>query len=166
MLGIDWLITRSKGVLYLSVDESFLKSTVQYRSPYVAGDPYVDVSNMRRISAVAMAFPMQSPLMHPYVGLGISVNQVVDLRLQSTIAIPALAQAALDSVQAKRVAIAPMFMAGVQQRLPGFSVFAQGSGTFLPNDYYLKYLEPKRYLQWTIEAGIRYNVGSSIDREP
>jgi hypothetical protein len=165
MVGLDWLITRSRGGLYVSLDQSFVNTTVMYRSPYVPGDPYLDVSGLRRISAVGMLFPMQTPTFHPYVGMGASVNQLGDLKLQSGIGLPALAQAARDSIQAKRVAIAPMFMAGVQQRLPGFSVFAQGSGTFLPDGFYLKYLEPKRYLQWTVEAGIRYNVGSSIDRE-
>jgi hypothetical protein len=111
-----------------------------------------------------MLFPMQSPLTHPYLGIGLSVNQVGDAALERSLAIPALQAAAIDSVQAKRVAIAPMVIAGVQQRLPGFSVFAQGSGTWLQNGYLLKNLAAKHYLQWSLEAGIRYNVGSSIDR--
>src|SRR4051812_47904040 len=76
MVGVDWLVTRTNGGLYASFDQSFLKTTVTYRSPYAAGDPYLDVSNMRRYSLVAMAFPLQSPTLHPYAGLGISVNQL------------------------------------------------------------------------------------------
>ena len=33
------------------------------------------------------------------------------------------------------------------------------------NGFLLKNLAPKHYLQWSLEAGIRYNVGSSIDRD-
>jgi hypothetical protein len=164
MVGLDWVITRTNGGVYASFDQSFFNTTVMYRSPYVPGDPYLDVSGLRRYTVAAMAFPLQTPTLHPYAALGVSVNQLVSMNLQQTIALPALAEAARDSIQSKRVAISPMFMLGAQQRLLNFSVFAQGTGTFLPNDFYLKYSEPKRYLQWTLEAGIRYNVGSSVDR--
>lgn len=164
MVGIDWLITRTKGGLYVSVDQAFFTTSAFYRRPFVAGDPYLTLKNVRRISALAMGFPMQTPTVHPYVGIGASVNQIGDLQLQGSITNPALAAAAADSIQSKRVAISPVFMAGVQQRLPGFSVFAQGTGTFLSHDYYLRNAEPKRQLQWSIEGGIRYNIGSSIDR--
>lgn len=165
MVGLDWLITRSRGGLYVGIDESFFTSAAYYRRPAVSGDPGADIRNLRRISLAGMLFPMQRPYTHPYVGLGLSLNQLGDVGLDNTIAIPALASAAQDSLMAKKVAIAPMVIAGVQQRLPGFSVFAQGSGTWLQNGFLLKSLTAKHYLQWTLEAGIRYNVGSSIDRD-
>jgi hypothetical protein len=165
MVGIDWLITRSRGGLYVGVDQAFFSSAAFYRRPYVTGDPVAEMRNLRRISAAGMLFPIQSPTTHPYIGFGFSMNQVVDVGLSSSIAIPALAAAARDSIQAKKVTIAPMLIAGVQQRLPGFSVFAQGSGTWLQNGFLLKNVAPKHHLQWTVEAGIRYNVGSSIDRQ-
>lgn len=165
MIGLDWLITRSRGGLYVGIDESFFTSAAYYRRPAVSGDPGADIRNLRRISLVGMVFPLQRPYTHPYVGAGLSLNQLGDVGLDNTISIPALASAAQDSLMAKKVAIAPMVMAGVQQRLPGFSVFAQGSGTWLQNGFLLKSLTAKHYLQWTLEAGIRYNVGSSIDRD-
>ena len=165
MAGVDWLITRTRGGLYVGIDEAFFTSAAFYRRPYVKGDPAVMLRNERRISLAGMWFPMQSPMTHPYLGLGLSVNQVGDASLQFPLAIPALQSAAIDSVQAKKVAISPIFIAGVQQRLPNFSVFAQGSGTWLQNGFLLKNLAAKHYLQWSLEAGIRYNVGSSIDRD-
>ena len=164
MVGIDWMITRTRGGLYLGVDQSFFKSAAFYRRPYVAGDPVANLRNLRRITLAGMLFPMQSPYTHPYIGFGLSMNQIGDATLDRTIAIPALASAANDSLQAKKVSIGPTVIAGIQQRLPGFSVFAQGSGTWLQNGFFLKNLESKHFLQWTLEAGIRYNVGSSIDR--
>jgi hypothetical protein len=164
MVGLDWLITRTWGGLYAGIDQSFFSADAYYRHPSVTGDPSAQLHNLRRISLAGMAFPLQSPSLHPYLGFGFSLNQIGDASLSNTIAIPALMTAAQDSIQAKKVAIAPMFMAGVQQRLPNFSVFAQGSATWLPNGYLLKSPDPKHYLQWTLEAGIRYNVGSSVDR--
>jgi hypothetical protein len=165
MVGIDWMITRSRAGLYLGIDEAFFTSAAFYRRPFVAGDPAVRLRNERRISLAGLLFPMQSPMTHPYVGIGLTVNQVGDAALERALAIPALQSAAIDSVMAKKVAIAPMMIAGVQQRLPGFSVFAQGTGTWLQNGFLLRNPAPKHYLQWSLEAGIRYNVGSSIDRE-
>jgi hypothetical protein len=164
MVGIDWLITRTRGGLYLGLDESFFDASAYYRRPAVVGDPGAMLKNLRRISLAGVLFPMQSAYTHPYVGFGASVNQIGDATLERTLAIPALQSAAIDSIQAKKVAIAPMVLAGVQQRLPNFSVFAQGTATWLQNGFLLKSLAPKHYVQLSIEAGIRYNVGSSIDR--
>jgi hypothetical protein len=165
MVGIDWMITRTRGGLYIGVDQAFFSSAAFYRRPVVTGDPYAVLKNQRRISLAGMLYPMQSPEIHPYVGLGLTLNQVGDAYLSNNIAIPALLQAARDSIQTKKVTIAPMVIAGVQRRLPAFSVFAQGSATWLQNGYLLKNLAPKHFLQFSLEGGIRYNVGSSIDRE-
>jgi hypothetical protein len=164
MIGADWLITRTHGGLYVSVDQSFFTTTAYYREPYVAGDPYVNVRNLRRISLTAMGFPMQSPTLHPYVGAGLSLNQIGAAGLQSLLAFPAQNAAAADSIQSKKVTFAPMVIAGVQTRLPGFSVFAQGTGTWLQDGFFLHYRAPKRFIQLSLEGGIRYNIGSSIDR--
>lgn len=165
LVGIDWMITRRSGGLYVGVDQSFFTSAAYYRRPFVAGDPGAQLRNLRRISLAGMLFPMQRPLMHPYVGFGLSLNQIGAVGLDAAIPLPALASAARDSLQSKKVTIAPMVIAGIQQRLPGFSVFAQGTGTWLQKGYYLRHLDPKHFLQWTLEGGIRYNVGSSIDRQ-
>jgi hypothetical protein len=95
----------------------------------------------------------------------LTLNQVGDAYLSNSIAIPALQQAAADSVMSKKVTISPLVVAGVQRRLPAFSVFAQGTATWLQNGYLLKNIAPKHFLQFSLEAGVRYNVGSSIDRE-
>lgn len=165
MVGIDWMITRTRGGLYVGIDESFFSSAAFYRRPYVTGDPAAVMRNMRRVTLAGMLFPLQRPYTHPYVGFGLALHQLGDVGLNNTISIPALASAAQDSLMAKKVTIAPLAIVGVQQRLPGFSVFAQGSGTWLQNGFLLRNLAPKHYLQWTLEAGIRYNVGSSIDRD-
>lgn len=164
MVGIDWLITRSKGGLYVSVDQSFFTSAAFYKRPFLAGDPAANLRNLRRIMVAGVAFPMQTSHTHPYIGFGASLNQIGDAELERPIAIAQLANAAKDSLQSKKVSISPTVIAGVQRRLPQFSVFAQGTGTWLRNGFYLKNEAPKHYLQWTLEGGIRVNVGSSIER--
>jgi hypothetical protein len=164
MAGLDWLITRTRGGLLVSADQSFLHTYGFYREPYQSGDPYVYLDNERRYSLLGLFFPMQTPMLHPYFGVGASLHQVVSATVGSGITLPALRQAAADSVQANKVAIGPMVVLGAQQRLNNFSVFAQGTATWLPTGYYLRHESPKRGVTLSLEGGIRYNVGSSIDR--
>jgi hypothetical protein len=166
LVGVDWLITRTYGGLYVTVDQSFLTTKAYYKEPYVMGDPFVNVRNLRRYSLLAVAFPLQRPTLHPYVGFGASVHHVGDAVLERPVPIQALANAAQDSIQNKKVTVAPQFMVGFQKRLPRFSVFAQGTGAFVQKGFFLHYVQPKRSLEWSLEGGIRYNFGSSIDRTP
>src|ERR1700716_1925379 len=62
MVGLDWMITRTQGGLYLGIDEAFFSSAAYYRRPAVAGDPGANLNNLRRITLAGMLFPMQSPL--------------------------------------------------------------------------------------------------------
>lgn len=166
MAGIDWLITRSRGGLYVSADQSFFRTTAFFGTPpYVDGiSPYVSVQDLRRFSLVGMLFPQPSATLHPYIGLGGSLHQAGAVQLETVITLPALRTAAQDSIVAKRVAIAPMAIVGVQKRLPRFSMFAQATGTWLQDGFFLHHPNPKRGLEGSLEAGIRYNVGSSIER--
>jgi hypothetical protein len=164
MVGIDWMITRSRAGLYVSLDHSFVTTNSYVRTDNSGGD-VVELSGLQRVTMAAVAYPLQTPTLHPYVGVGGSLQRVGTATLLTNITLPALRQAAADTIQSRRVTVAPMFIAGVQKRLLGFSVFAQGTGTFLQKGFFLRYEDPKRGLQWSAEGGIRYNVGSSIDRE-
>ncbi|MFI5256557.1 MAG: hypothetical protein ACHQRK_04785 [Gemmatimonadales bacterium] len=166
LAGIDWMITRTHGGLYVTVDQAFFSSTGAFKEIGTTGlqDRVVTLNNLQRISAAAVGFPMQSPTLHPYVGLGMGMNRIGSVGSTSPFANNAQLNAATDSVQSKRVSFAPFLIAGVQKRLPAFSVFAQGTGTFLHNEFFLHNPRPKVGIQYTIEGGIRYNIGSSIDR--
>ena len=166
LAGIDWMITRTYGGLYVSVDQSFFSTQGAFKEvgPLGLQDRVVTLNNLQRISAAIVGFPMQSPTMHPYVGLGAGMNRIGSVSSTAPFDNAAQVNAAADSVQSKRVAFAPFLFAGVQKRLPMFSVFVQGTGTFLHNDFFLHNPRPKLGIQYTIEGGVRYNVGKSIDR--
>ncbi len=166
LAGIDWMITRTYGGLYVSVDQSFFSTQGSFKEVGLTGlqDRVVTLNNLQRISAAIVGFPMQSPTLHPYVGLGAGMNRIGSVGSTTPFDNAAQLNAAADSVQSKRVAFAPFLLAGVQKRLPMFSVFVHGTGTFLHNDFFLHNPRPKVGIQYTIEAGVRYNVGTSIDR--
>ena len=166
LAGIDWMITRTNGGLYVSVDQSFFSTQGAFKEVGSTGlqDRVVTLNNLQRISAAAVGFFMQTPTMHPYVGLGAGMNRVGSVGSTTPFDNAAQLNAAADSVQSKRVSFAPFLLAGVQKRMPMFSVFVQGTGTFLHNDFFLHNARPKVGIQYTLEGGIRYNVGKSIDR--
>jgi hypothetical protein len=166
LAGIDWMITRTYGGLYVTVDQAFFSTQGSFREVGPTGlrDRVVNLNNLQRISAAIVGFPMQSPSLHPYIGLGMGMNRIGSVGSTAPFDNPNQLNAAADSVQDKRVSFAPFVIAGAQKRLPMFSVFVQGTGTFLHNDFFLHNPRPKFGIQYSLEGGIRYNVGSSIDR--
>ncbi len=166
MAGIDWMITRTYGGLYVSFDQAFFSAQGAFTEVGATGlqARVVDLNSLQRISAAIVGFPMQSPSLHPYVALGMGMNRIGSVSSTAPFDNQAQLYAAADSVQSKRVAFAPFVMVGAQKRLPTFSVFAQGTGTFLHNDFFLHNPRPKFGIQYTLEAGVRYNVGTAIDR--
>jgi hypothetical protein len=166
LAGIDWMITRTYGGLYVTVDQAFFSTQGAFTEVGPSGlrPRVVDLNNLQRISAAIVGFPMQSPSLHPYVGLGMGMNRIGSVGSTAPFDNANQLNAAADSVQEKRVSFAPFVMAGAQKRLSMFSVFVQGTGTFLHNDFFLHNPRPKFGIQYTLEGGIRYNVGKSIDR--
>src|SRR5437762_10065584 len=72
--GIDWLITRTNGGLYVSFDHSFLlRDSVFVNdsiSPLDTVPRTVHLGGLRRVTIAGMLFPMHSYRLHSYVGLG------------------------------------------------------------------------------------------------
>ncbi|MGI8400268.1 MAG: hypothetical protein ACR2NS_01515 [Gemmatimonadaceae bacterium] len=159
-IGIDWLITRSKGGLYVSGDQSIFSHDVDVSDPAATtGTRTVRVDDMRRLSFAAMAFPKHFGGITPYAGVGymIAVLGNARIRLDSLNAYPG--NAFIDDVNNSRSRGAVLGMLGVQMQTRRAAIFAQE--TMLPAN--------SRFLLNSVlsffEFGVRYNFGSSIDRE-
>jgi hypothetical protein len=166
LVGAEWLITRSHGGLYVSLDQAFLKTTGTFldRDPDSTFNRNVALKNMRRLSIAAMAFPLQSAKYHPYAGLGLSLSQIGGAALQSAFANTTRYQIALDSVQSKKASFSPVLVAGIQARLTRFSVFGQTTASPVQENFFLRSGNTGQAFNFSLETGIRYNFGSSIDR--
>ena len=165
-VGGDWLITRSRGGLYVSYDQVFLKTLGSFpdRDPSnVPFEHFVDLTNVRRLSMAGMIFPMQSPTLHPYVGAGFLFSQIASATLQGGAGSTSRYALAQDSVKIKRSSFAPQFVGGVQARLPGFSVFGQATASPTQDNFFLARTGGRAF-SFSLEGGVRYNVGSSIER--
>jgi hypothetical protein len=165
-VGADWLITRSRAGLYLSFDQAFLSTTGQFLDRDTDSSFFrpVELKNVRRFQMAAMVFPMQTPRYHPYFGLGLGLNQIGSANFSGSFTTPARYQVALDSVQSKKTSFSPTFIGGLQVRNPQFSLFGQVVGSPTQQRFFLTAPGNGNSVNFSFEGGIRYNVGSSIDR--
>ncbi len=165
LAGVEWLITRTHAGLYVSGSQAFFTQQAQTfrdpNSPADSGLRNIDLKNMRKLDFALVAFPGRHDRFHPYAGAGFSVAQVASATPQGPFGNVDQITFAQAVIHDRKVSIAPMFIGGVQARLSWFSVFAQGSAMVAQNDFILYNGRP-----WNMsyEAGIRYNVGTSIDR--
>jgi hypothetical protein len=157
-LGVEWLITRSRGGLYASFDQAFFEEeTVIYTQAY--GPHTIQMTNMRRVTLAGLAFPFNIGTLRPYGGVGLALKFIQEVapvdpitsQDQETI----VARRAMDTKD--RAAF--IVLGGVQLQYMRFSAFGQAA--VMPAQ--ARFMMNSRPV-YHLEAGIRWNVGPSIDR--
>ena len=157
-LGVEWLITRSRGGLYASFDQSFFdEETTIFTSAY--GAHTIRMQNMRRVTLAGLAFPFRIGTLRPYGGVGLALNFIQDIEPVEPFTSPdqetIVARRAFDTKD--RAAF--IAMVGVQLQYMRFSAFGQAA--IMPAQ--ARFMMNSRPV-YHLEGGIRWNVGSSIDR--
>jgi hypothetical protein len=159
-LGVDWLITRTRGGLYVSANQSIFKRDVDVSDAASnTGKRKVQVSDLRRISFAALAFPKHFGGITPYAGIGYTIAVLGDARVYVDSLNTFPNTAFLDKVEAARSRGAVFGMGGVQIQTKRVAIFAQE--TMLPSNGQFLFSSVLSFF----EFGVRYNFGSSIDRE-
>jgi len=117
---------------------------------------------VRRLDVAALVFPGNNSYIHPYAGIGFSIKQISDAEpADMNFTSPDQYTATQAFIAELRTGASPYFIVGNQIRLIGFSVFFQGTASPAQKNMFL-YNNKSFHL--TYEAGIRYNFGSSIDK--
>jgi hypothetical protein len=164
--GLEWLITRSHGGLYVSYSEAFFTDQAAILTQVDPSDtlPHIiDLKNMRRLDMAAMIFPGSNLYVHPYFGAGFSIKQISSASPgDPTFASTDQYNAVQAYISELRTGASPYFIVGSQLRLIGFSVFFQGTASPAQKNMFLW---NGKSFHLTYEAGLRYNLGSSISRE-
>jgi hypothetical protein len=158
-LGIDWLITRSKGGLYVSGNQSVFEREVEvFDANSNTGQRTVRVNDMRRITFAGLAFPKHFGGITPYGGIGYTIAVLGDARIfvDSVNTFPD--NAFIDKVESRRSRSSLLGMAGVQIQTARMAIFAQE--TLLPSTPNFLFSSVLSFF----EFGVRWNFGSSIDR--
>ena len=159
-LGLDWLITRTKGGLYVSANQSVFERDLEFLDPTSrTGQRTIRVNDMRRISLAGVAFPRHFGAITPYAGLGFSIAVLGDARVFVDSANTFPTNSFLDAVESERSRAAVMGLGGVQIQTKRAAIFAQE--TILPSNRTFLFSSVLSFF----EFGVRYNFGSSIDQE-
>jgi hypothetical protein len=159
-LGIDWVITRSKGGLYVSGNQSIFQRDLEFLDPASnTGQRTVRVNDMRRITLGALAFPKHFGGITPYAGLGYTITVLGDARIFVDSANTFPSNAFLDEVENERSRSAVVGIGGIQIQASRMAIFAQE--TIAPSNSSFLFRSVLNFF----EFGIRLNFGSSIDQD-
>lgn len=161
MAGIDWLITRDRGGLYVSFDQSFLSQRAVLADSVDPTDTpsQVSLKDMRRVTVLLMGYPGSSQRFHPYAGLGMTYNQVGSVTPVTPYTSADQASAAQSIIQQYKSVFAPAVMLGIQMQFGNSGLFAQAMGWPSNQNFFLY---NSQAFNASIEVGLRYNFGSSI----
>lgn len=164
LIGGEWLITRTRGALYISVDEAFfgLEGRSSVDDPYAfSGRKEVFLFDLRRATVAGIVFPTQKRgFLRPYAGAGFVLLDFHAASPVSGSSNSAENQYVGEALQDAKSGASIIGLLGLQAQFKRLSAFGQGSvmpaqgSTFLLNGNYTL----------IFEAGLRYNIGTSIDR--
>lgn len=162
-IGADWVITRKSGGLYVSFDMANFSTTARYADSNAGGGfRQVEVNDLRRIGVAGMFFPVKYGRVRPYAGIGFNLDLLGDASVvidstDTTSDTPD--KTFLNNVTKRRSQVALMFLGGAQADISRVAVFAQASVVPDAGELLIG-----RNPMVGIQVGVRYNVGTSIDR--
>jgi hypothetical protein len=159
-VGGEWLITRTRVAMYVSVEQSFFNTQGAVFDGTSAGsERMVDIQDSRRYNMQLFAFPKQYGAFRPYAGLGFSLISIRDVAPEGTFVSAASQDTVLRSINASSSRTTPVFTSAASSTSsePRCS-FRIGHGDAEP---LLINGKPTTYL---IEAGLRYNLTDAIEK--
>ena len=162
MVGAEWLITRTHGGLYISAGQAFFNTqTLAASGESNATLRTIRLDNLRKFDVALMAFPGEHDRWHPYAGAGFTLNAIADADGQPPFASVDDLAFTQALIQQNKVSFSPFGILGAQYRFTGISVF--GQATFNPTQHNFLLYNGQAF-NFSMEFGVRYNVGSSIDK--
>jgi hypothetical protein len=159
-LGVDWVITRTRGGLYVSANQSVFERDLEFLDPTSrTGQRTIRVNDLRRITVAGLAFPRHFGGITPYAGLGFMIAVLGDARVFVDSANTFPTNSFLDEIERERSRSTAIGMAGVQIQTKRAAIF--GQETLIPSNNSFLFRSVLNFF----EFGIRINFGSSIDQD-
>ena len=160
-VGGEWMITRTKIAMYVSVEQSFFDTQGGVFDPTSAGSVrVVDIKDSRRYNLQLFAFPKQYGSFRPYAGLGFALITIRDAQPMGTFSTPTSQDSIYADVDDQSSRTTPVFTLGGQYDFNRFALFAQAS-TMATRNRFLINGKANTYL---LEAGLRYNLVDAIEK--
>lgn len=159
VVGIEWLLTRTRGALYLALDQSLFDATSALQDTLEQMHTVV-IRDMRRATAAALAFPfsLESSLgaIRPYAGVGFALNFIRTATIAALPADSAQRRDVRERLEDQRDRAAPLLILGLQLQVGPIAAF--GQATAMPAE--ARFLLNGRPTLFA-EVGVRFNAGSS-----
>ena len=153
--GGEWLITRSRGGLYISADQANVSTVSAVVDANMSdGVRPVTVNKLRRIGFAALAFPVRIGRLRPYAGLGLSVDVVGSAVPQLGAKENGVDDAVSQRIDENKSQAGVLGMAGLQVQFERLAIFGQASVVGAQSRFLLG-----NSAMGFFEGGIRYNIG-------
>jgi hypothetical protein len=160
-VGGEWMITRTKVAMYVSVEQSFIDTQGGVFDATSSGSVrVVDIKDSRRYNMQLFAFPKQFGSFRPYAGLGFAIIMIRDANPEGTFSSPGSQDTVYARVDDQSSRTTPVFTLGGQYDVSRFALFAQASSMSTRN----RFLINGKANTYLIEGGIRYNLVDAIEK--
>lgn len=162
IVGVDWMITRTRAGLYLSIEQGYFNAVGSVNDTSSAsGVREVNLKNFRRASAALVAYPGTVGGLRTYAGVGVALNIIQRARpVDPVFTSTGGASGAMQRIEDRRSRTSAVFIGGVQREWDNLALF--GQATMMPTgSRFLLSGDDNMYL---LEAGIRVNIGSAIEK--
>jgi opacity protein-like surface antigen len=159
--GGEWMITRTRVAMYVSVEQSFFDTQgAVYDPTSTGGARIVDIKDSRRYNLQLFAFPKQFGSLRPYAGLGFALIMIRDASPVGTFSSAGSQDSVFAAVDDRSSRTSPVFTLGTQFDFSRAALFVQGS-TMATRNRFLINGKANTYL---LEAGLRYNLVDAIEK--
>jgi hypothetical protein len=160
-VGGEWMITRTRIAMYVSVEQSFFDTQGGvFDSTSTGSVRVVDIKDSRRYNLQLFAFPKRYGSFRPYAGLGFALIMLREAQPVGTFTSPASADTVFATVDDRSSRTTPVFTLGSQYDWQRFALFVQAS-TMATRNRFLINGKANTYL---IEGGLRYNLVDAIEK--
>jgi hypothetical protein len=154
--GLEWLITRTRGALYVSLDQADVNATGFVFDPSADGSIRgVQVEKLRRVGFAALAFPKRFGRFRPYGGAGLTIELLSHAYPLIAPSESDVSDDVYDRIDSRKSAAGFLLMGGTQAQFGKAALFAQASMVPANSRFLL------RDALGFFEAGVLYNFGSS-----
>lgn len=161
-VGAEWVVTRTRAAVYLSVEQAFFDNTAGVFDASSAGSVRsVSISDLRRYNAGVYFFPIKHNTFHPYAGLGLAINVIQNAEPQGTYSSAASQDSVFSAVNDQSSKVSAVFTLGAQAQVANrISVFVQGSSMPTRRNFLINGAANT----FVVEGGLRFNLLGAIEK--
>ena len=160
-VGAEWLITRTRAALYISIEQAFFDTKASVFDPTSASSVRpVSISDLRRYNAGLFVFPLGHGSVRPYAGVGLAINVIQNAQPEGTYTSAEAQDAVFTAVDQMSSRTSTVYTLGIQAQVARAALFVQGSTMPTRN----RFLINGAANTFMVEGGVRFNLLSAIEK--